>query len=87
MVTTPSPFASLLSFLDPQKTEDGSPYGPARYKEIVKERWYISKHLHTSYVDVGKITPLERLYLLQFIKESSDAERDYIENLSNTDRR
>ena len=30
-------FASGPNFLDPQLSNDGTPYGPKRYKEIVKE--------------------------------------------------
>lgn len=61
------PFASHLNFLDPQWTNDGKPYGPVRFKEIVKERYLISKHTNTSYGDTGKITPTEKSYLLEFI--------------------
>lgn len=48
-------------------TSDGKPYGPERYKEIVQERYIISKNSNTSYTDVGEISPLERKYLLDFI--------------------
>ena len=82
MVATPSPFASILSFLDPVKSDDGQPYGPFRYKEIVKERYLISKHIHTSYEELGRVTPLERRYLLQFITESAKAEKEYIDSIS-----
>lgn len=57
------------SFLDPQLTKDGKPYGPKRYKEIVKERYLISKNLNTSYNEIGQITPLERQYLMEFIAD------------------
>ena len=68
-----------MSFLDPQLTTDGKPWGPHRYKEIVKERWYISKHTNTSYSDTGNITPLEREYLIEFINEDLKATKDIIE--------
>lgn len=57
------------SFLDPQLTSDGKPYGPYRYKQIVKERYWISKNINTSYNDAGKLTPTEREYLLEFIAD------------------
>lgn len=57
------------SFLDPQTTKDGKPYGPIRYKEIVKERYLISKNMNTSYNELGQITPTERKYLMEFIIE------------------
>ena len=61
--------------MDPQLTEDGQPYGPTRYKEIAKERYLISKHTHTSYNDTMFITPTERNYLLEFISEDLEKEK------------
>lgn len=75
------PFASRLSFLDPKLTSNGENYGPIRYKEIVEERWYISKHLHTSYNDVGEITPIERNYLIEFIVRELDKEKESMEKM------
>lgn len=68
-----------MSFLDPQLTKDGKPWGPKRYKEIVKERYMISKNLNTSYNDVGNITPLEREYLLSFIDEDLKRTKDILD--------
>lgn len=53
--------------MDRRLTKDGKPYGPIRYKEIVTERYLISKNIHTSYIDVGKMTPLERQYILELL--------------------
>lgn len=61
-----------MNFLDPLTCKDGEPYGPKRFKEIVKECWYISDNLHTSYTDVLKISYQERIYLLEFIKQKQD---------------
>ena len=36
----------------------------------------ISKKIHTSYNDLTKITPLERTYLLQFIKRDLERENE-----------
>lgn len=58
-----------MNFLDPKLTSDGKPYGPYRYKEIVKECYLISKNCNTSYTDLMKITPIEKNYLLEFITE------------------
>ena len=57
-------------------TENGEPYGPARYKEIARERYLISKHTNTSYEDTSSITPLERGYLLQFMLEDMERQKD-----------
>ena len=74
------PFASQLSFLDPQLTKQGKPYGPERYKEIVKERFIITKNVNTSYDDTGKMTPLERRYVLDFIEEDLKRTKEILDN-------
>jgi hypothetical protein len=56
--------------LDPQKTKDGKPYGPVRYQEIVRERYFITKNGGVSYEDTGSMTPTERqLYASYIIEE------------------
>ena len=67
------------SFLDPRSSEDGTPYGPKRYKEIVKECWYISENLHTSYADVLDMSFIERAFLIQFIRDKQEATKQAIE--------
>ena len=66
-------FASGPSFLDPQQSKDGTPYGPKRYKEIVKECWYVSDNLHTSYTDVLNLAYQDRIYLIDYINEKKEA--------------
>lgn len=65
-----------MNFLDPRLTSDGKPYGPIRYEEIVEECYAISKRIHTSYNDLKQITPLERTYLLQFIRRDIERENE-----------
>lgn len=65
-------FALDKNFLDPQLSKDGRPYGPVRYKEIVKECWYISDNLHTSYTDVLDISFQERVYLIECINNKQE---------------
>ena len=67
------------SFLDPLRSEDGKPYGPKRYKEIVRECWYISENLHTSYADVLDMSFLERAYLIELIHEKHEATKQALE--------
>ena len=62
--------------MDPPLTEDGKPFGPSRYKEIAKERYLISKHTNTSYDDTTNITPLERGYLLEFLLDDMQRQKD-----------
>jgi hypothetical protein len=67
------------SFLDPQISNDGSPYGPKRFKEIVKECWFISDNLNTSYTDVLDLSFQERFYLIELINEKQDATKRFLE--------
>ena len=57
-------------------TNDGRPYGPVRYKEIAKERYLISKHTSTSYNSTEQITPLERGYILEFIVDDLQRQKE-----------
>jgi hypothetical protein len=66
-------FASGPSFLDPQLSKDGTPFGPKRYKEIVKECWYVSDNLNTSYTDVLNLAYQDRVYLIECINEKKAA--------------
>ena len=65
-----------MNFLDPQLTSDGRPYGPVRFEQIVEECYVISSRIHTSYIDLVKISPLERTYLLKFIKRDLERENE-----------
>lgn len=67
------------SFLDPQTSNDGSPYGPKRFKEIVKECWFVSDNLNTSYTDVLDLSFQERFYLIELINEKQDATKRFLE--------
>lgn len=67
------------SFLDPQTSKDGTPYGPKRYKEIVRECWYISDNLHTSYTDVLDLSFQERFYLIELINQKQEETKKAIE--------
>jgi hypothetical protein len=67
------------SFLDPRTSEDGKPYGPKRYREIVRECWYVSDNTNTSYADVLDLSYIERMYLLRFIHEKQEATREALE--------
>lgn len=67
------------SFLDPQTSSDGTPYGPKRYKEIVRECWYISDNLHTSYTDVLDLSFQERFYLIELINQKQEETKKAIE--------
>ena len=59
--------------------KDGTPYGPKRYKELVKECWYISDQLNTSYTDVLDLSYQERVFLIECIAEKQQATKKAIE--------
>lgn len=70
----------MQTFLDPEKTSDGKLYAPIRYKQLVKERYIISRQCNTSYTDTGNITPKEREYIFEFIdKEVEERKKAYDE--------
>ena len=73
--------------MDPQLTRDGKPFGPIRYEELVKERYLISKMINTSYRDTGKLTPLERKYIVKYIvdewNKKAEQEKEQLEKLKN----
>lgn len=65
--------------MDPQLTKEGKPYGPHRFKELVRERYLISKNINTSYNDIGRITPKEREYIIQFIADEIKRSKELID--------
>ena len=79
MASTRFHFASQMNFLDPLLNEDGTPYGPTQYRNLVRERVAIAKNTNTSYIDVGKITPLERKYIMQFLHEENQRKQEMLE--------
>lgn len=49
---------------------------------LTKEKYYIAKFLHTSYLDLDEITLIERRMLLKFLNEDMEAENAKIEQAS-----
>lgn len=68
-----------MNFLDPLKTKEGLPYGPERFRKIVQERYLISKHTNTSYLDTGKITPTEKDIILDLIADDLKKSKEAVE--------
>jgi hypothetical protein len=44
----------------------------------VKECWYISDNLHTSYTDVLDLSFQERFYLIELINEKQEATKKFL---------
>jgi hypothetical protein len=65
--------------LDPQSTDNGKPYGPWRYKQIVKECYIITKNTNTPYSDVLDMTPAEREFFIEFLAEDFKKQQEQIE--------
>lgn len=65
-------FSMDQSFLDPQLSKNGDPYGPKRFKELVRECWFISDQLHTSYKDVLDMSVTERIHIMSCIQEKQE---------------
>ena len=73
----------MKTFLTPTQNEDGSPFGPTEMEELLHARYYISRYTHTSYVDAGLISPMEREYILGYIKEEKEMEEKAINEARN----
>ena len=65
--------------MDPALASDGkTPYAVVRFREIAQERYRLSKIMHTSYLELGEITPIERQYLIDFATEDAKKENEMI---------
>lgn len=63
-------------------TSDGKPYGPQRYKQLVKNCYIISKTLNTSYIDVrDKMTPSELNQIINLIIEDNEKYKEKMEKM------
>lgn len=62
-------------------SKDGTPYGPKRFKELVKECWYISDQINTSYTDVLDLSVMERIYLIECINEKQAATQKAVDQM------
>ena len=51
------------------------------YKNLVKERYLVSKYTNTSYADTGNISPLERQYIFEFVTDELERQKQAYEQL------
>ena len=65
------------------KTDSGEtiPYGVWKFNELVRECYFISDNIHTSYKDLLDITPKEKSLLIDYINEKNKAEKDALEKI------
>lgn len=66
--------------MDPQLIENPS-LASKTYKELVKERYLVTKHTNTSYNDTAHITPLERKYIFEFIADELQKQKEAYEKI------
>lgn len=64
-------------------TSNSKQYIETRLKDLIRGRYLISKYTHTSYLDAGKISPLERDYIIGFITDQIKAEQKAIQENKN----
>ena len=72
--------------MDPQLIDDFN-QASQRYQNLVKERYLITKHTHTSYKDTADLTPLERKLIFGFITEELQKRKDAYDKLLDHNRR
>lgn len=71
------------SFLDPQTMSNGNPYGPVRFRQIIKECYLIAKNCNTSYTDLLNITPMEKNELINLIIEENKKSEEAMQKIKN----
>lgn len=76
------PFASTHHFLDLIISDNN--YKMSLLQDLTKEKYYITKFTHTSFLDLDEITYIERNMLLKFITEEKEAEQKQIMKLKNS---
>ncbi len=69
------------SFLDPQMSKDDTPYSLKRYPELIKECWFISDQLHTSYTDILDLSVMERVTLIDLINEKQRKTQEAVDKI------
>ena len=71
------PFVSTTHFLDLILPSDK--FKGSVLENITKEKYVISRKIHTSYLDLDEITPIERKMILKFITEDLQEQSDAME--------
>ena len=79
-VTIPYPFKSQQNFLDLVINDTYT--REQMLTNLTKEKYYIAKFLHTSYLDLDEITLIERRMLLKFLNQDMETENAKIEQAS-----
>ena len=75
---------STINFLD--LILPSGEYKSSVLESITKEKYLISKKIHTSFLDLDEITPIERKMILKFIIEDLKEQNAAIERVKATKR-
>ena len=77
-------FDTRQNFMDPQLTDDGRPYAPIRYSQLIQECYVISKQTNTPYTDVrDNMTPRERREILKLIYDEFKQSQERMKEIRN----
>ena len=60
-------------------TNDGKPYGPWKYKQLVRECYLISKNSNLTYEEALRRTPTERQYIMEEIQREFEKTEQELE--------
>lgn len=63
------------------------PYGVYRFNQIVEECYYISKYMHTSYLDLMSVSVGEKNQLLNLINDENKRNQEELERARQKARR
>lgn len=66
---------------------NGQPYGPYRYKQIIKECYLIAKNCNTPYTALMDITPTEKNELINLIIEENKKSQEAMEKIKAENRK
>ena len=68
----------MLNFFGLQLTSCSKEEIDQIFSNTLNECYIISKHIHTSFSDVKKMTPTERRFIIKFIVDDMKQEQDLI---------
>lgn len=68
--------SNLQNLLD----ENKKPLALKCYKQLMFQRYYITRNTNTSFVDTAQMTPTEREYIIKFIVDENKKTRETLEN-------
>lgn len=76
-------FASDQNFLDQLKDREGNSLKSKRFDQIIKECWFISDNLHTSYTEALDMSITERITLIRLINTKNKATEEAVKAATN----